>query len=108
TLCSSRRRHTRMKRHWSSDVCSSDIKGRVIANEENLSEIHVLNTSSNKGVLTDRNGYFEIPVALNDILLFSSIQFEKKEVKIYEIGRASCRERVNISSVWSAEQRQEE
>lgn len=59
------------------------IKGRVIANEENLSEIHVLNTSSHKGVLTDRNGYFEIPVALNDILLFSSIQFEKKEVKVY-------------------------
>ncbi|WP_417359595.1 carboxypeptidase-like regulatory domain-containing protein [Galbibacter sp.] len=54
----------------------------MIANEENLSEIHVLNISSQKGVLTDRNGYFEIPVGLNDILLFSSIQFEKKEIKI--------------------------
>lgn len=58
------------------------IKGRVIANEENLSEIHVLNISSRKGVLTGRNGYFAIPVALNDILLFSSIQFKKKEIKI--------------------------
>lgn len=60
------------------------IKGRVIADDGNISEIHVLNISSNKGVLTDGNGYFQILVDLNDVLLFSSIQFKIKEVKIDE------------------------
>lgn len=58
------------------------VRGHVIADGENISEIHVLNISSQKGVLTDSNGFFAIPVTLNDILLFSSIQFEKKEIKI--------------------------
>src|SRR5699024_11373836 len=31
---SSRRRHTRSKRDWSSDVCSSDLKGVQIAKEQ--------------------------------------------------------------------------
>src|SRR5699024_11852150 len=32
---SSRRRHTRSKRDWSSDVCSSDLKG-ILPNHENM------------------------------------------------------------------------
>src|SRR5207249_7511948 len=30
-FCSSRRRHTRSKRDWSSDVCSSDLDGPTIS-----------------------------------------------------------------------------
>src|SRR5699024_11856911 len=32
-LCSSRRRHTRSKRDWSSDVCSSDLIKRTYSTE---------------------------------------------------------------------------
>src|SRR3989337_1227865 len=35
-LCSSRRRHTRCYRDWSSDVCSSDLKGTRPAEKVNL------------------------------------------------------------------------
>src|SRR5699024_11842854 len=32
-FCSSRRRHTRSKRDWSSDVCSSDLKNELSINK---------------------------------------------------------------------------
>src|SRR5699024_11998327 len=35
-FCSSRRRHTRSKRDWSSDVCSSDLS--LVSNEDALLE----------------------------------------------------------------------
>src|SRR2546429_3662057 len=36
---SSRRRHTRCSRDWSSDVCSSDLKIAVVANQQVKDEI---------------------------------------------------------------------
>src|SRR5699024_11735546 len=33
---SSRRRHTRSKRDWSSDVCSSDLPGAVVEQEQQI------------------------------------------------------------------------
>src|SRR5206468_4565364 len=67
---SSRRRHTRSDRDWSSDVCSSDLKG--IDEQEGGSPWAPPSCSS-------------IPLARgNPSLAFTMIQ----------IGRASCRERV--------------
>src|SRR5437868_15202599 len=65
---SSRRRHTRSKRDWSSDVCSSDLFLRTI---------RVLSRPARRA----RSG----PSARNE-----------------EIGRASCRERVEVSVVGGA------
>src|SRR5690606_2426196 len=45
-------------------------------------QIHCLNISFRKEILKDRKGYIPIPNELNDILLFSIIQFKKKEIKI--------------------------
>src|SRR5690606_40553075 len=36
---SSRRRHTRFSRDWSSDVCSSDLVGRLVANGLGVSAV---------------------------------------------------------------------
>ena len=36
---SSRRRHTRLRRDWSSDVCSSDLTGNSVSLEEQSVEI---------------------------------------------------------------------
>src|SRR5699024_11676910 len=37
-ICSSRRRHTRSKRDWSSDVCSSDLKAYYEQKEAEVGE----------------------------------------------------------------------
>src|SRR5699024_11327008 len=95
---SSRRRHTRSKRDWSSDVCSSDLivicdgfvgnivlktmEGSVLSLFKKLKEAMMSSTKSKLGALLMKSELKEI----KDLLDYTS----------YEIGRASCRERVNI------------
>src|SRR5699024_12099862 len=67
---SSRRRHTRSKRDWSSDVCSSDLS---------LGEI---TTSYSAVVISPKLA--TLTVSINSANIFPSSQ----------IGRASCRERM--------------
>src|SRR5260370_3942779 len=84
---SSRRRHTRFKCDWSSDVCSSDLTSRVKATAEEL---------VTQGDLETLPTFFE-HVTVIALLAFAEA---KVEVAILEtglggqIGRASCRERV--------------
>src|SRR3989442_4309049 len=66
---SSRRRHTRCGRDWSSDVCSSDL---------NITQ--------------------KLKSAFSIIGVFIGVMFLIAVVSV-EIGRASCRERVEISVV---------
>src|SRR5207249_4030687 len=84
---SSRRRHTRSKRDWSSDVCSSDLTlasrnvdfiGRAFRRKRTnacLPPVIAYPVFSARKTFFDRGG-FEFHILL------------------YEIGRASCRERV--------------
>src|SRR5699024_11374268 len=73
---SSRRRHTRSKRDWSSDVCSSDLAASSMK-DEYISVEHLL------------LGLLDHPDAgLKE--LFRTYNVTREKVKI---GRASCRER---------------
>src|SRR5699024_11567126 len=87
---SSRRRHTRSKRDWSSDVCSSDLgeqltngKFRITYNPDQLKL-----AGHKDGNLGEKAMFVR-----NDCL-----EGNKKEGEIVvKIGRASCRERVRSS-----------
>src|SRR5690625_7838049 len=91
---SSRRRHTRWPRDWSSDVCSSDL-GLVLANEE---VVNMMDTSLEVGsspiipVGMKKNGGFNAYSKVADEETFQILQSHIR--KLIEIGRASCRERV--------------
>src|SRR5699024_11989325 len=79
---SSRRRHTRSKRDWSSDVCSSDLKPHILqlpafSDYERFS------------------GFVSIPLQGREVMLCRLIPSVEKLCK--EIGRASCREREQIA-----------
>src|SRR5690606_40362165 len=105
---SSRRRHTRFSRDWSSDVCSSD-----------------LDEDDNFDGITWRAGFAYSPHSdlslqatygrrQDDESLDASISYRispktSLQASYNEIGRASCRERVQISVVeGSVIQRDEE
>src|SRR5439155_14274616 len=83
---SSRRRHTRWPRDWSSDVCSSDLSGvgvytlnagTILGNNENVGA-----DQGGVGTFNQTGGY--------------QSQFSLALGMTNEIGRASCRERVQI------------
>src|SRR5699024_11241796 len=76
---SSRRRHTRSKRDWSSDVCSSDLFALSVANGGPI--------NANR---------------LGDIVVFNGVggrPGDSLATAYDEIGRASCSERVEMLAV---------
>src|SRR3712207_8219308 len=86
---SSRRRHTRYWRDWSSDVCSSDLTGPAIADAPINDLVALCNSPTEIGVA----GVFIPPSART--LEWCQARSDAKFEPVYsEIGRASCRERV--------------
>src|SRR2546429_1993146 len=84
---SSRRRHTRCSRDWSSDVCSSDLNGKVLM------------TLGKAGVSGPGLDTFdqptEVAVAPNGDIFVADGHGEQPAANArIKIGRASCRERV--------------
>src|SRR5438132_3615623 len=87
---SSRRRHTRSLCDWSSDVCSSDLLTRkllpqMIARKRGA----ILNVSS-------LAGFLPIP---GTAVYAATKAYVNSFSEALQIGRASCRERVEVSEV---------
>ncbi|TMM56347.1 hypothetical protein FEE95_16005 [Maribacter algarum] len=61
---------------------SSEIEGRVYSKNGDVAATHVSNVTQNRGTITDVNGFFDISVKLNDTLIFSAVQFKKKELVV--------------------------
>lgn len=60
------------------------IEGKVYSKDGDVAATHVLNISSRKAVITDINGFFTINAKHNDTLVFSAVQFKKKQIVITE------------------------
>ena len=58
------------------------ISGKIISPNNSVGNVHIVNLNTKLGTVSNDNGEFEMMVSLNDILLFSSIEYEKKEVGI--------------------------
>ncbi|WP_335966032.1 hypothetical protein [Galbibacter sp. PAP.153] len=59
-----------------------EIHGKIVDNAVETEGIYILNKTSNAATITNRQGEFNIPVKLNDTLVFSALQFEVKFVHI--------------------------
>jgi len=58
------------------------ISGKIISSNNAVGNIHIVNQNTKLGTVSNDKGEFEMMVSLNDILLFSSIEYERKEVRI--------------------------
>src|SRR5690606_39611635 len=92
---SSRRRHTRFSRDWSSDVCSSDltdvfqIRATIYGDEGDAVFFPVVQRCGDT-----EHAWIAIPADGQDP---HDLEEPAPGLTIAEIGRASCRERVEIS-----------
>src|SRR5699024_11808490 len=90
---SSRRRHTRSKRDWSSDVCSSDLLG--LTNEKiakalataSLTAMRMQPVVGTNGALFINDAYNAAPTSVN-----AALQFMKERSEERRVGK-ECRRR---------------
>ncbi len=59
-----------------------NIKGKIINNSLSIENIHIINKNSGKATISNKHGEFQIPVKVADTLLFSGVQFYKKELLV--------------------------
>src|SRR5690606_40516181 len=94
---SSRRRHTRFSRDWSSDVCSSDLWAETFSSGDAIRGAP--GTASfgqiQSGALESSNVDLTQQL-VNMITAQRNFQANAQVISTAEIGRASCRERVEI------------
>src|SRR5690606_40617326 len=93
---SSRRRHTRFSRDWSSDVCSSDL-------ERAVEEAGALTPAG--GTQPEAGSVFNNGGAIFAAKGFKQPGNHSGQLQGHKIGRASCREGVEVSMVAGAGQR---
>src|SRR5207302_7646692 len=89
---SSRRRHTRFSRDWSSDVCSSDLRERVeVADDVVVGRGSLVenDTTIGRGTRIQADAYITAYSTLEEDVFIAPCVVTK-------IGRASCRERVEV------------
>jgi hypothetical protein len=58
------------------------LEGRVYSRDGDVAATHVLNTTTKRATITDANGNFSIYAKLNDTLVFSAVQYRRKEVLV--------------------------
>jgi len=63
---------------------SSSLKGRIVADSLSGFAINIVNYTKKIGTTNDAKGFFEIPAATNDSIIFSSVQYEVVSLKVSE------------------------
>ena len=61
-----------------------NLKGKIVADANNLDQIYVLNLKIQDAVMTHNGGFFVLPVAVGDTLMFSSTEFKAVKVVVKE------------------------
>lgn len=61
---------------------TKNLEGRVTSKDGDVAATHVLNVTTQRAGITDLNGYFSIQVRENDTLVFSAVQFKKKQIVV--------------------------
>ena len=64
------------------DYFSEKLEGRVYSKDGDVAATHVFNTTTERATITDNDGFFAIPARLNDTLVFSAVQYKRKEIVV--------------------------
>ena len=64
------------------DFFNKEVHGQVSSADGDVAATHVLNISTHKAAITDIDGFFTLATSLHDTLVFSAIQYQRKEIVI--------------------------
>ena len=70
--------------HGQNSSFSKKINGKIIANNNDLEGVYIINLKTQKSTSSERGGYFFITGSVGDTLMFSAIQFKGLKVKLKE------------------------
>jgi len=59
-----------------------EIEGKVTSADGDVAATHVLNITTQRAAITDSNGFFKISAKRNDTIVFSAVQYQRKEIVI--------------------------
>ena len=59
---------------------SVTITGTIYSSNKPINDIHIVNLSNRIGTISAKDGTFEILAKQGDLLLFSSIQYQKEKI----------------------------
>jgi len=62
----------------------SVLKGKILVNSSSPEAIHILNQTQNLGIISDKQGFFEIRANAGDTIVFSSIQYALKRYVVMQ------------------------
>lgn len=63
---------------------SKMLNGKVIAEYGDTNGVYVINSRTEKGILTEKGGYYTIHASVGDTILFSSVQYKANKVILKE------------------------
>ena len=63
-------------------IFSDQLKGRVVDGNTGISDVHIMNTTRNRAVISNATGNFVISAGMYDTILFSAVQYKKKTIVI--------------------------
>ncbi|WP_298506437.1 carboxypeptidase-like regulatory domain-containing protein [uncultured Maribacter sp.] len=61
---------------------SKELEGRIVSKSGDVAATHVQNKTTKRATITDVHGYFVIRAKVQDTLIFSAVQFKKKEIVV--------------------------
>ena len=58
------------------------ISGKIISSNKTVSDVHIINLNTKLGTVSNDKGEFELLISLNDTLLFSSVEYERRKIRM--------------------------
>ena len=63
-------------------IFSDQLIGRVVDGNKGISDVHIMNTTRNRAVISNATGNFAINASIYDTILFSAVQYKKKTIVV--------------------------
>jgi len=59
-----------------------ELEGKVYSADGDVAATHVMNTTTQRAAITDIDGFFKISAKLGDTIVFSAVQYKRKEIVV--------------------------